>query len=256
MLHGEIFHAFLITSVALAVVTTVLSRARVPTILGFILTGLMIGPSGLNWISSLPAASAISELGVIFLMFSLGLEISLTHLKSLARPLFTVGLPQVVLTTLLGGLGLVVAFDFSIPKAFVMGACLALSSTAVVLKLLQEGRETESPRGRVSVVILLFQDIVALPLMIAVPFLAGVGATSGIEFEGVAAILAAGKVLLFLVGCYFLGIFLIPRLFREVSRTGSREVFFFSIISMTFVIAFAAEQVDLSMSLGDRKSVV
>lgn len=250
MLHGEIFHAFLVTSVALAVVTTVLYRAKVPTILGFILTGLIIGPSGFNWISSLPAASAISELGVIFLMFSLGLEISLSHLKSLARPLVTVGFPQVFLTTLIGGLGLTLAFDFSIEKSFILGACLALSSTAVVLKLLQESRETESPRGRVSVVILLFQDIVALPLMIAVPFLAGVGATSGIEFEGFAALIGVGKVLAFMGGCFLLGTFLIPRLFREVSRTGSREVFFFSIISMTFVIAFAAEQVDLSMSLG------
>ncbi len=147
MLHSDVFFAFLITALSLTVVATVLARARIPTIVGFILTGVLIGPSGLNWIRSLPAAETISELGIVLLMFSLGLEISLGHLKQMARPLISLGFAQVGGTLLLGLLGFHYLFDFSWAKSFVFGACLALSSTAVVLKLLQDKRETETPHG-------------------------------------------------------------------------------------------------------------
>lgn len=80
MFPSDIFYAFLITEVSLTVVATILSRAKVPTVVGFVLTGIIIGPSGLNWLKSLPAAHLISELGVIFLMFALGLEVSIEQL--------------------------------------------------------------------------------------------------------------------------------------------------------------------------------
>lgn len=247
MLHSETFNAFLVTSISLTVVATLLSRAKIPTIVGFILTGVLIGPSGLNWIRSLPAANTISELGIVFLMFSLGLEISLEHLRGMIRPLLRLGFLQVS-TTILLALGIFyLGFGFPAGKSFVLGACIALSSTALILKLLQDKRETETPHGRVSITVLLFQDIVALPLMVSIPLLAATSTASSTQGS---LLMAMFWILVFLVGCFLVGYYLIPRLFAEVLKTGSREVFFLMILSLTFVISFLAEQVGLSMSLG------
>lgn len=247
MLHSDLFLAFLITSIALTVVSTVLARFRIPTIVGFIITGMLIGPSGFNWIKSIPAAQAVSEIGIMLLMFSLGLEISLMNLKSMLRPLITLGFVQVVGTIFVSVLFFVYVLHLEIGKSLVFGSCLALSSTAVVLKLLQERRDTESPYGRVSVIILLFQDIAALPLMAMIPLLASSNAKTPDQTSFVTVLL---MVLAFVLVCFIVGYYVIPILFDEVTKVKSREVFFFSIISVTFVIAYLADLVGLSMSIG------
>jgi CPA2 family monovalent cation:H+ antiporter-2 len=244
---SEIFSAFLITTISLTVVSTLLWRLKVPTVIGFVLTGIVIGPSGLNWIGSVPAATMLAELGVALLMFSLGLEISIDQLRRLVRPLLLLGFNQVLFTTVFGAAILALIFGVNLRSSLLCGALMALSSTAVVLKLLQEQRETESPHGRASIIILLFQDIAALPLMIGVPFLA-VRDTGVAGFATV--MLATGKIVLFLAGCILAGHFLVPKVFAEVVRTRSREVFFFLLISFTLVVAFLAEKVGLSVSLG------
>lgn len=248
MLHSETFYAFLTTAVSLTIVATLLSRLQIPTIVGFVLTGLFIGPSGIGLITSLPAAQTISELGIVFLMFSLGLEVSLEHLKRMLRPLMTLGFSQVTLTSAVGFLFFFVVLDFSWPKSFVLAACLSLSSTAIVLKLLQEKRETETPYGRISIIVLLFQDIVALPLMASIPLLANLHATTSQAHTSL--VFSTFLVMLFLISCVLVGRYVIPRLFNEIALTHSREVFFFSILSLTFIVAFLAEKVGLSMSLG------
>jgi CPA2 family monovalent cation:H+ antiporter-2 len=247
MLHSEIFNAFLITSVSLTIVSTLLTRARIHTIVGFILTGILIGPSGLNWIHSLPAANTISELGIILLMFSLGLEISLEHLKTMIKPLLRLGFVQVATTIFLTTLIFHIGFNYSLAKSIIFGACLALSSTAIVIKLLQTTRETETPHGRVTITILLLQDIAALPLMVMIPLLAS-NESLGSHPNDIWSVLF--YISLFLSGCFLFGYYAVPRLFNEVVKTGSRELFFLMILSLTFIISFLAEKVGLSMSLG------
>lgn len=245
--HSDIFSAFLILTISLTFVTTALSRFKIPSIVGFIITGIVIGPSGLNWINSVPAVETISEIGIIFLMFSLGLEISFTELKKLAKPLITIGAAQVLITIFLVTVFITVFFNVSIKTSFIYGALLALSSTAVILKLLQENRETESPHGRASVIILLFQDIMALPLMISIPLIASnsPGTNDWIKISTEFA-----KIITYFLVCFLFGNFLVPKIFTQVVRTRSREVFFFLLISFTLIISFFAEQVGLSMSLG------
>lgn len=215
--------------------------------IGFIVTGLLIGPTGLGWIKSMPAAQSISELGIVFLMFSVGLEISISQLKKMIRPLLTLGLSQVIGTLGVGFLFFVLVLKLPLSSSFIMGSCLALSSTAVVLKLLSDRRETETPYGRMSLVILLFQDIAAIPMMATIPVLANhnLTATSPSGFGSVVL-----GIPLFLLGCLILGQFVVPLIFNEITRTGSRELFFFSIFATTFVISFLAEKVGLSVSLG------
>lgn len=247
MFHSEVFYAFLITAAALTVGATILSRLRVPIIVSFVLTGIFIGPSGFNLITSLPAARMISELGIVFLMFTLGLEMSIKHLKRMLRPLLTLGLVQVASTIALSFALFYFIFHFSPSKSFIFGSCLSLSSTAVILKLLHEKRETETPHGRVSIAVLLFQDLAALPLMGALPVMASESATThGLQTFWVTIFYISA----FLIGCLLLGLYFIPRLFKEVMKTNSREIFFFSIISLTFIIGLFAEKVGLSMSLG------
>lgn len=246
MLHSDVFQSFLILVVTLTVVSTILARVRVPTVVGFILSGILIGPSGFDLIRSIPVVESITELGVVFLMFSLGLEVSVESLRKMLRPLVSIGFGQVALTIAGSAIAFPILFDVPFNKSFIIGLLLAMSSTAVVLKLLQESRETETPYGRVSVMVLLAQDIAVLPLMMAVPLLAGADSAQGIAFGWLSAI----KFLGFLLGCYLLARFVIPRLFSEVARAGSRELFFFLMLSTVLCIGFVAEWVGLSLSLG------
>ncbi len=247
MLHSELFHALFITSVSITVVSTLLARTPIPALIGFIVTGLLIGPNGLGWIKSMPAAKSISELGIVFLMFSVGLEISISQLKMMIRPLLTLGLFQVVGTMGVGILFFALVLKVPLSASYVMGSCLALSSTAVVLKLLADRRETETPYGRMSLIILLFQDIAALPLMASLPLIAN-QTVSVANSSGIGTVIFG--IPLFLLGCIILGQFVIPLIFNEITQTGNRELFFFSIFATTFVISFLAEKVGLSLSLG------
>lgn len=247
--HSHVFYAFVLTSLSLTAVTTLLHFFGIPTVIGFILTGVMIGPYGLKWVDSLPMAEMISELGIVFLMFTLGLEVSLKHLKELLKPLVSFGASQVFLT-LAAGFGLFyVLLGLSFSQSLVFGGCLSLSSTAVVLKLIQERREMETPYGRASLVILLFQDLIALPLMAMIPLLAMLSESSGpLDWSN------SGGRLANLVGfgftIYLSGRYLLPWIFKQVARTNTRELFFLCVLATTLIFGIAAEQVGLSMSLG------
>lgn len=247
MLASPVFFAFLVTSIAITLVSLILSKFKVPTVVGFVLTGVIIGPTGLNLVGSLPAAQMISELGILFLMFALGLEISIAQLKKLLRPLMSLGFVQVLLTTAVSLLFFHYALGFSLKKSFIFGASLALSSTAIILKLLQKSRESETPHGRVNITILLFQDIIVLPLMIAVPLIAA----NSIDIPDADSIgLVVFKISAFLIACVLAGYYLIPKIFAWVVRINSREVFFMLILAITFTIIFLAEHSGLSMSIG------
>lgn len=165
----------IIFSLAL-IVLIVLNRAKLPTILGFFVTGVIAGPSVLGLISS-GSIESLAELGVILLLFTIGLEMSPERFGEFRKTALIGGTLQIGLTVLIVAfLTLILGLDPG--KAVFMGFLIALSSTAVVLKVLQDLHETETPHGQASLAILIFQDIAAVPMILTIPFLAGAGGST------------------------------------------------------------------------------
>ena len=156
---------------AAAVLVVVIFRAlRLPPLLGYLIVGVLIGPNAFGWITSTAEVRELAEIGVVFLMFSIGLEFSLARLKTMRRLVFGLGSAQVFATMLLVFLA---ALALGVPwqGAVVFGAALAMSSTAILAKLLAERFELNSAHGQQIIGILLFQDLAVVPLLILIPAL-------------------------------------------------------------------------------------
>ncbi len=243
MNHSTVVTSLFLLILALAIIPTLLSRLRIPTIVGFILSGVLVGPSGFGLISSVPSIEWITEAGILLLMFAIGLEISFGHILKALKSFVFLGFLQVIVTSAVG-FGFFAVMGFPVSKSLVMGALFSLSSTAIVIKLLNENQDLQTIFGSVCIFILVAQDIAALPMMSVLPLIsAGVGIgvvdyfplLKMILFFGV--FLAAGKILL-------------PKIIDQVLRTGSREIFFFFVIALAMGTAIAAEKIGLSLSLG------
>ncbi len=165
----------LVILVAVAIpVVAVAQRLRVPTVVGFLLTGVAIGPHSLGFIPDAASVSGLAELGIILLLFTIGLELSVSRIIRLGRLVLQGGAVQVAVTiATTAGVALIVAVTPH--QAVFYGALVALSSTAIVLKIYTDRGELDSSHGRVAMAILLFQDICVVPLMLLVPVLAGAG---------------------------------------------------------------------------------
>jgi len=227
------------------VVILVCHRLKIPALVGMLLTGVVCGPYGLGLVRSAHDVEILSEIGVILLLFTIGLELSLADLSRLRRPVFYGGTAQMLLTW---------AFFFSLPlfvlgmsggSSVLLGMLAALSSTAIVLTTLQERAEMEAPHGRVSLGILIFQDLLAVPMTLAVPLLAGrtFGFTNSIVFT-------VGKGLLVLVLLVVLSRKLMPRLLLSIVRTRSRELFLLTALGICLAVSLLTASIGLSLSLG------
>jgi len=150
----------------------VLLKLKIPTIIGFLVTGIIAGPYGLNLIKSSHEVELLSEIGIIFLLFVIGIEFSLKGMLAIKSTVLWGGLMQVGGTICATAL-ITYLFGFSINEAVFLGFLFALSSTAIVLKILQEKGESSSPHGRILIAILIFQDLVVVPMMLITPILAG-----------------------------------------------------------------------------------
>jgi CPA2 family monovalent cation:H+ antiporter-2 len=214
-------------------VTTVwlFKRINLPPILAYLFCGILAGPDLLSLFEHPESMQVFAELGIVFLLFSLGLEFSLPKMLAMRHLVFGVGLGQMVLTTLVF-MGLGVAFGLSIKAALVVGAMVALSSTAIVIKQTSDLGILNTPRAQMAVSILLFQDLAVVPLLIIVPLLAADSHQS----------LAIAIALAFVKGVVVVGILLsvgkwvLPTIFSEVARThisclnGCRtDLFFWSV---------------------------
>src|SRR5450756_171927 len=167
----------LLILLAVAVGVVVLCRIlRLPAMLGYLLVGILIGPHALGWIPDAPETRHLAEFGVVFLMFSIGLEFSLARLRSMQRLVFGLGTAQVAATILLVMLtSLFFGLDWRAGLA--LGGVLAMSSTAIVSKMLVERAELSTPHGQKIMGVLLFQDLAVVPLIIIIPALASSGQT-------------------------------------------------------------------------------
>ena len=229
---------------SLAVVVLYLChRIKVPSIVGFLLTGIIAGPHGLALVKSIEQVQLIAEFGVILLLFSIGLEFSFKSLMKMKTTVLVGGSLQVGFTILLGAM-LAYLFGLSINQAVFIGFLVSLSSTAIVLKQMGERAELDSPHGKINLGILIFQDIIVVVMMLLVPLLGGAEGMS----EPVWFILAKAAGVIFLI--IILSIYVIPPLLYQVTRTGSRELFMLSIIVICFAVAELTNSAGLSLALG------
>lgn len=219
-------------------------QLRVPAIVGFLLTGILAGPHGLSLIRTPHEVEILAEVGVVLLLFTIGIEFSSSSLWHLKRSVLMGGTTQVLLSILVTVL---VARHFGLGwhRSVFFGFLASLSSTAIVLKLFQEKAEIESPHGKTGLAILIFQDIVAVPMMLMIPLIAGVGGESGATLLVLLA-KALGIVCVALVSARWI----VPHLFYHVARTRSRELFLLTVIVLCFAIAVLTAGMGLSLALG------
>ena len=239
----------LITSLAIvlgvALIAGMAARLlRLPVIVGYLLSGLVIGPFGFGLVPEMEEVETLATIGVVLLMFTLGIEFSLRTLRQMGKIAVLGGALQIAVTI---GLGVLVGWllGWSMREAVVFGLMISLSSTIIVLKTLMDRGELGSAHGRVMIGILLVQDLSVVPMMV---FLTSWGeadaATAG----------ALGwtvfKALIFLVGIAGLGLWVLPRVIKRVAGAGSRELFLLAVICIVFGAAYGAHYVGLSIALG------
>jgi len=230
---------------AVAVGVVVLCRIlKLPAMLGYLLVGILIGPHALGWIPDAPETRHLADFGVVFLMFSIGLEFSLARLRSMQRLVFGLGTAQVVATILLVMLSSLF-FGLDWRAGLALGGVLAMSSTAIVSKMLVERAELSTPHGQKIMGVLLFQDLAVVPLIIIIPALASSGghlySTLGLALLKAALVLSA--LLIF-------GQRLLRPWFHLVAMQKSSELFMLNVLLFTLGLAYVTELAGLSMALG------
>jgi CPA2 family monovalent cation:H+ antiporter-2 len=149
-------------------------RFRVPAVVGFLLTGILAGPHGFRLVNESQNVETLAQLGVVLLLFTIGIEFSLKNLISIKKTVLLGGSLQVSITIMAVSLFFLNA-GRSLPQSLLLGFLLSLSSTAIVLKRLQEKAEVESPHGKMALAILIYQDLIVVPMMLFLPFLSGTG---------------------------------------------------------------------------------
>ncbi len=230
---------------AAAVIVVVLFRSlNLPPILGYLIVGTAIGPHALNWLPDSTDTRHLAEFGVVFLMFSIGLEFSLPKLFSMKRIVFGLGLAQVVLTSaavMIAALTLGIAWQ----GALALGGVLAMSSTAVLSKVLVERMELDSAHGREIMGVLLFQDLAVVPFLVLIPaFSVGTGGLASVLA------LAALKAAVALALILYFGPRLMRAWFFVVARRRSAELFMLNVLLITLGLAFLTQLAGLSLALG------
>ncbi|MDU8358065.1 monovalent cation:proton antiporter-2 (CPA2) family protein [Pseudomonas syringae group sp. J309-1] len=243
---GSLLQAAVVFLFAAVLTVPLAKRLQLGAVIGYLFAGVIIGPSVLGLIGNPESVSHISELGVVLLLFIIGLELSPKRLWVMRKAVFGVGMAQVLLTGLIIGMIALLAFGQPLNTAVVLGLGLALSSTAFGLQSLAERKELNSPHGRLAFAILLFQDIAAIPLIAMVPLLAGTddklsasdGLTHGLEVLGVIAIVVVG------------GRYLLRPVFRIVAKTKIQEVSTATALLVVIGTAWLMDLVGVSMALG------
>ncbi len=237
-------HAVLILLLAAIIAVPLAQRIKVSPVLGYLAAGLVVGPFGFAFIKDTGEAERLSQFGVVFLLFTVGLDLPLHRLQAMWRYIFGLGLAQVLATA--GAIGLAaVALGATPPTALVVGGALAFSSTAAVLQLLGERGELSTRTGRVALAVLLFQDLAVVPLLALLPLLAPGG--DGIA-EALALALAKGVAAIILI--LLLGRLVLRPLFRLSAMTRVRETFAATNLLVVLGLGWATAEAGMSMALG------
>lgn len=222
----------------------IFDKIKFPAILGFLLTGVICGPYLLSLVKNVHDVELLAEIGVILLLFTIGMEYSIKELIKIKRFVLIGGIIQISLTILIVYF-ISVYSGFNDREAIFIGFLISLSSTAIVLKLLQSGQEMDTPHGKVILAILIFQDVIIVPMMLIVPILSGDSAniTGEISF-----LILKGVLIIVLV--YIVSQFIMPKLLYSVTKTKNKELFLLTIIVVCFLIGWGTSMIGLSLSLG------
>ena len=234
----------IIVLTATIAIVFIFQKLRLPTIVGFLLTGVIIGPHGFQLIQSVDQVETLAEIGVVLLLFTIGLEFSLETILSVQRRVVWAGLLQVVLTTLVV-LAVARLLGASVEVGLFYGFLVSLSSTAIVLRIYHDRGEIDSLQGRLASGLLLFQDLCVVPMMLLLPVLAGSGQDSIFLVVWVLA-----KSLITLVAIVWTARQLLPRLLHQVALLRNREIFVLFVVLVCFGTAWLTSETGLSLALG------
>lgn len=216
-------------------------------VLGYLAAGIAIGPSGFGLVGDPETIATVAELGVVLLLFIIGLELKLSHLWEMRRNIFGLGFAQLGVTAIcLGGAAL--ALGFTPRAAFVIGMALSLSATAIALQMLGERNDLQTSYGQRSFAILLFQDLSVVPLLAILPLLASGAAAE--HSSMLDRFIAAGEALAGIVAVVLIGRYGLNPFFRILARSGAREVMTASALLVVLGAAMLMEEVGLSMAMG------
>ncbi len=220
------------------------AKIRVPALVGFIFTGMLAGPHGLGLIHQLESVEILAEVGIVALLFTIGLEFSFRHLVKIRRSVLLGGSLQVGLT-ILAGAGIAAVSGFPFGQSLFFGFLLSLSSTAIVLKALQDRAELDTPHGGTTLGILIFQDLAIVPMILLVPLLAGMGRGAGPDLF-VAVAKGAAAIAVIAAGAKWI----VPFWLHAVARSRSRELFLLAVILICLSVAWLTQAAGLSLALG------
>ena len=225
-------------------VVLVFYRLKLPALPGFIIAGIVLGPNALGLVSEPHEVENLAEVGVILLLFTIGIEFSLSRLREMQRQVLAGGSAQMAFTVL-ATLGAGLAFLGNWRVALFLGFLIALSSTAIVLKVLTDKGEIDTPHGRLATGVLIFQDLCVVPMMLVLPFLAGAGdgGAGGLAW-------ALAKAALVVAGVLVLARTVVPRVLSEIVKTRSRELFLIAVILVGTLTALGTAAAGASLALG------
>lgn len=238
-----LFNIFAIFGLTLLVII-ICNFFKIPHLVGYLITGIILSPNTTSLLSEAHEVETYAEIGVILLLFTVGLEFSFGNLKKIQRYVLLGGFMQVVLTIFITA-GLIALMGRSAEESVFWGFVTALSSTAIVIKILQDRVKLNTPHGKVVLAILLFQDIVIVPLMLFTPLLAGQGENPLMEIGML--LLKLGLMVLI---AWALAKFIIPKLLYQVMKIQSQEIFLITSIAIVAGIAMLTSWLGLSLALG------
>lgn len=234
----------LVILVAVAIPVVILAqRLRVPSVVGFLLTGIAIGPNALGLVARPDSVASMAEVGVVLLLFTIGLELSLSRIVRMGQWVLRGGALQIVATIVVIG---AVALAVGTPPrlAAFYGALFALSSTAIVLKVYTDRGELDTSHGRIAVAILLFQDLCVVPLMLLTPLLAGTAV--GVATTVRTIVVSVVVITVLVVG----GRFAVPRALRRIAELRNREIFTLAVVFIGLGAAYVTSLSGMSLALG------
>lgn len=243
MITGYLHDIIIIFAFAIIIIA-IGNRIRIPGIVGFIFTGILIGPYGLGLIKETEIISVLAEIGIIFLLFTIGMQFSFRTLFDM-RKIVVIGGGLQVLFTIVVTMAISYLFGVTIAEGLFYGFLVCHSSTAITLKLYQERAEIESPQARVTLGISIFQDIITIPMLIALPILAG----QTTDIGGAVVTLGVTLVILF-AAVLAISLYVIPRFMNRITGIRSPELFLLAILLICFVITYITASIGLSLALG------
>ena len=235
----------IITIITISILSVfICNKIKIPPIVGFLIAGIIAGPSGFKLISSVQGIEIFGEIGIIFLLFTIGIEFSLSKLIEIKKTVLLGGSIQLLLTIILIFF-LSLLFGLEYNSAIFMGFLVAVTSTAIILNILQSKSLVNSPVGRISIGISLFQDISTVLMILLIPILAGKSENPLESF-----LILIPKYIFIIAFTFVSAKWIIPKIFFQVSKTRIRELFILLVIFICLVIVYGTYWLGLSLSLG------